>query len=111
MPSEERSSSAHKSRVRLASDVENLRKDRIQVLAKTVEGAQLEAGQIEIALKEKLNGLALPDGNDEAERIDNLLASLRIRCADLTRRVDQNQLRLDQIKIRIAEVGKARSSR
>jgi len=84
-------------------------KDRISVLGKTAEKATSEAGQIERRLKKRLEGLVLPEGADEAERIDNLLVELRARTGDLSRQIDQNRLRIEQIETRIAEAEKKRA--
>jgi exonuclease SbcC len=83
--------------------------DRITVLGKTAEKATSEAGQIERRLNKRLEGLVLPEGADEAQRIDNLLVDLRTRTSDLSRQMDQNQLRIEQIETRIAEAEKKRA--
>jgi exonuclease SbcC len=84
-------------------------KDRISGLEKTVERATAEAGQIERQVRKKLEGLALPEGADEAERIENLLLTLRAHGRELSRQMDQSRLRLEQIEIRIREAEKKRA--
>jgi len=84
-------------------------KDRISGLEKTAERATAEAGQIERNVNKKLEGLVLPDGADEAERIEKLLLKLRMRSVELNRHIDQSQLSLEQVEIRIAEAEKKRT--
>jgi exonuclease SbcC len=83
-------------------------KGQIESLTKALENAKSEAVRIEQKLKKKLAGLVLPEGADEAERIEKLLAELRRRAERFRGQLKDRQLRLEQLDIRIAEALKKR---
>jgi exonuclease SbcC len=84
-------------------------KGKVDILKSTVDKAKAESAQIELGLKRKLAGLALPKGMDEAEQIEKLLGDLRQSCSELTRQIEQKQARAEQIEIRIAEAEQKRA--
>lgn len=84
-------------------------KGTLEALGRAFAGAQSEAKQIERNLKNKLAGLVLPKGMDEAEQIDKFLTDLRRDCNELTVQIEQKKARVEQLEKRIAEAEQKRS--
>jgi DNA repair protein SbcC/Rad50 len=99
---------AERQRVNVTTRTAGL-KARVEILSKNRDVAKSEALAIEGNLISKLAGLVLPEGRDEAERIDKLLADLGARYSELKRQLVQKEVRFEQLKIRIEEAERKRA--
>ena len=93
---------AETNRTVLANSIAGL-KGQIESLTRARENAKSEAGRIDQKLKKQLAGLVLPEGADEAERVERLLSEIRRLTEHLRDQLRDRRLRLEQLDLRITE--------
>jgi chromosome segregation ATPase len=77
--------------------------ERIDSLRKTLEKSTSEAAQIEQTLKSNLAHIALPDGADELERIEKLLAELGRQAGCLRDRLTESKYAPNSFKSELSK--------
>jgi exonuclease SbcC len=81
---------------------------QLETCRKTIERSNSDLLRLEAQLKQALRGWELPEGRDEAERIEKLLKRLRSDAANCHDRLRETRSSLELLEARIAEATKKR---